>query len=381
MLMSSTGFKIQDYQGMGRFPLMLERHYNSMKAFGSALGQQWRHSYESSLTIDFLASPPTIRASRANGVVVDFNRMNTLWLADPDVIERLVQTESGFQLTTFDNVIEDYDGTGRLLTLTHTSGQIQAMSYNPTTGLLETVTGHFGRTLSFAYDANERLITFDDPQGNSYRYEYDTVGNLDTVIYPDSTPNDLADNPQRLYLYEDSNFPTHLTGIIDETGARFASWGYDSQGRGIFSEHNNGTERVDIAYNADGSSTVTDQLGAERTYTFDVTFGVARANRIEGDQCTTCGIDGQAFTYDANGFVASVTDFNGNLTTFTRDARGLELTRIEAAGSSEQRTITTIWHPNFRLPLEIAEPDRTTAFTYDTRGSLLSRVETNTGTP
>lgn len=107
-------------------------------------------------------------------------------------------------------------------------------------------------------------------------------------------------------------------------------------------------------------------------------FGVARTANVEGDQCTTCGSDAQTLTYDANGFVASRIDFNGNATNFTRDTRGLELTRIEAFGTPEQRTITTTWHPDFRLPTEIIEPNKTTTFTYDANGNLMSRTETDT---
>jgi len=377
----ATGNKYQlesDFTGSSDFALSFSRHYNSLKAFDSVLGQQWRHNYERSLNIDFLASPATISVNRPDGVVYTYTQQSGLWVSDADVIETLTQTSNGYRLMNASNIIEDYDTAGRLMSMTNTRKQTISLSYNSTTSLLETVTDHFGRTLTFAYDSNDRLVSFNDPQGNTYRYEYDTTDNLEKVIYPDSTPSDLTDNPQRLYLYENANLPNHLTGIIDETGARFANWGYDSEGRGIFSEHNNGTERVDIVYNNDGTTTVTDQLGAVRTYTFGIMFGVAKVSQVEGDQCTTCGSNAQVISYDANGFVASRTDFNGNITNFTRDARGLALTRTEAAGTAEQRTITTTWHSNFRLPTEINEPNKTTTFTYDANGNLLSRSETDT---
>jgi len=240
------------------------------------------------------------------------------------------------------------------------------------------MTGRFFYFVQVMHLWVEFKISFSDPEDNIYFYGYDASGRLDKVIYPDSSPGDFSDNPQRLYLYENTDHPNHLTGIIDETGVRFASWDYDAQGRGIFSEHNNGTERVDIVYNADGTTTVTDQIGAVRTYTFDVMFGVAKTSNVAGDQCTTCGSDAQAITYDANGFVATRTDFNGNVTNFTRDNRGLALSRIEAVGAAEQRTISTTWHPNFRLPLEITEPNKMTVFTCDANGNLLSRTEMET---
>jgi YD repeat-containing protein len=78
-------------------------------------------------------------------------------------------------------------------------------------------------------------------------------------------------------------------------------------------------------------------------------------------------------TYDANGFVASRTDFNDIVTTFVNDSRGLQTSRTEAVGTPEERTITTEWHPTFRLPIRITEPGKITTFTYDAQGRLLER--------
>ena len=92
-----------------------------------------------------------------------------------------------------------------------------------------------------------------------------------------------------------------------------------------------------------------------------------------------------ARTYDANGNVASRTDFNGNLTNYTYDlARNLETSRTEGLtgrrGTPQTRTISTQWHPTFRLPAAIAEPLRITTNIYDAdgtacgaRGALCSR--------
>ena len=84
-------------------------------------------------------------------------------------------------------------------------------------------------------------------------------------------------------------------------------------------------------------------------------------------------------TYDANGYRDLIVYWNGVLTDFDHDEQGREIQRIEAVGTSEQRTITTTWHPDFRLPTEIIEPNKTTTFAYDANGNLLSRTETDTG--
>ncbi|MEW8057605.1 MAG: RHS repeat domain-containing protein, partial [Candidatus Thiodiazotropha sp.] len=94
---------------------------------------------------------------------------------------------------------------------------------------------------------------------------------------------------------------------------------------------------------------------------------------IEGDRCTTCSSGGtQAYTYDTNGFVASKTDWEGNITTYTRDAQGRELSRTEASGTPNARTVTTTWDTSLNKPLVITEPDRITEYTYDANGRRLS---------
>jgi len=236
-----------------------------------------------------------------------------------------------------------------------------------------------------------------DPAGNLYTYQYDANSRLTTILYPDATPADLGDNPRRLYHYEDPAFPQALTGVTDENGVRFATYAYDAQGRGIRTEHAGGVEQTTLAYHADGSSTVTDALGTARTYTFQTILGVARQTGLSEPCPTSPSPQTRAMTYDANGNVASRMDFNGNLSCYAYDlTRNLETVRLEglAPGSacpanlaaykvpvhSEQRKIETTWHATYRLPTQIAEAGRKTAFTYDSKGRLLTMSLKDTAT-
>src|SRR6185312_15161502 len=56
----------------------------------------------------------------------------------------------------------------------------------------------------------------------------------------------------------------------------------------------------------------------------------------------------------------------------------LETSRTEAYGTSQARTITTQWDPSWRQPDLITEPNRTTAFTYDSMGNVLTKTITDT---
>jgi YD repeat-containing protein len=209
-------------------------------------------------------------------------------------------------------------------------------------GRLTSVSDPFGRTLTFAYDTFNRVSGMTDPASTTYVYTYDSTNNLTSVTYPDGTT--------RTYLYEDSAFPHALTGIIDENGQRFATYIYDAQGRAVSSEHAGGAEKVTLTYDTvNGETTVTDALGTQRTYAYETILGVARTSHAT-QPCLSCGSATADLAYDASGNVISRTDFNGNITRYTYDlTRNLEAQRVEAVGTPEQRTITTAWHPTFRL--------------------------------
>jgi uncharacterized protein RhaS with RHS repeats len=45
------------------------------------------------------------------------------------------------------------------------------------------------------------------------------------------------------------------------------------------------------------------------------------------------GAGAKAFTYDVNGFLSSLTDFDGKVTTYVYNAKGQETSRTEASGT------------------------------------------------
>jgi YD repeat-containing protein len=268
-------------------------------------------------------------------------------------------------------------------TLTFSDGATETYGSD---GLIQNATGADGRQTAYSYDANKQLTTVTNPYGQRIEftytdgkisrvtapggtadYEYDDHGNLAQVIYPDDT--------RRQYLYEDSNFPHLLTGVIDEKGDRIATWSYNSKGRVVMNERADGTEHYTFDYGR-YSTTLTDGAGAERTYRYDVFNGKLRFTEITGDRCDSCshGAD-QKRSYDDKGRILNRTDWNGATTTYERDATGLELSRTEAAGTAEERTTTTEWHPQFNKPTRITEPNRITEYTYDAAGRVLSKTE------
>lgn len=367
---AATGNKFQaetDFIGATNTGLEIRRFYNSQSNVKTSLGFGWRGSWQQTLTID--TANNTVKATRDDGRVESFTKSVTGdWQSDADVVNQLTAVknaanqQTGWQLLTRDDAVESYTLDGRLSTITTRSGMTTSLSYD-SQNRLSKVTGHFGYALSFAYNTSNQLASISLPDGSSYQYAYDANNNLVSVINPDQS--------KRQYVYENSTFTHLLTGIIDEKGKRFATWIYDSKGRATSSQHAGGAELTSVIYKTDGSATVTDALGNQHGYTFTTQFDVVKPTSVTGS--ANKGLGAKAFTYDANGFVASKTDFNGNVTTFVRDAEGQETSRTEAAGTALARTITTAWHANFRLPIKITESNRVTNFSYDGNGNLLKR--------
>lgn len=365
---TTTGNKYEtetDYKGAGAFPLGFTRFYNSQSPVTTGpLGANWSHSYSAHITS---LSSTSVQVVRADQKLLTFTLTNGQWIADADVNSRLTQTASGWRYTTGSDRVETYDATGTLLSIAHRTGLTHTLTYNAQ-GLLTAVTDPFGRTLTFTYNASGHLTTMTDPAANLFTYLYGTDNTLLSVVYPDSTSH--------TYLYENTAFPHALTGLLDENSVRFATWTYDSNGLATSSEHAGGVEKITVVYDiTHGATSVTDARNGTRSYAYKTAFGVAHTK--QADKPTPSGTASRAWTYDANGNSSSTTDYAGTTTTFTHDAsRNLELSRTEAAGTPQARTITTTWHSSFRLPLTITEPTRVTNFTYDAQGNLLTRTIT-----
>ena len=227
-----------------------------------------------------------------------------------------------------------------------------------------------------------------DPDGRVTRYErpvedqsqgiYYTY-TLARVVFPDETPSDPTDNPDRTYIYEEYDYPYALTGIIDENGDRFATYGYDADGWANLSEHAGGAGHHTFVYDkVTGIHRVTTPLGEQLDYHFQDIGGQARVVQIDRLASPSYPAASQTWTYDANGYPASKTDYEGVTTRYVYDAEGQQTSRTEAEGTAEERVITTQWHPTYRRPAQVVRPGVTTDFTYDANGLLLTRTETDT---
>jgi RHS repeat-associated protein len=331
-------------------------------------------------------TPIAFDARRDDGRVVSFVVNGSSIVAPQGIAMRLQETAGGFTLTDEKDNVETYDTNGKLLTIVSRDGVTHSMGYDAS-GRLATVTDSFGHGISLSYNAQGKLASVTDPGNGISQYAYDLSARLESVTRPNTTTNH--------FLYEDAAFPNALTAHIDENGARYATWSYDTQGRAIQTSEIGGVDQVALVYNADGSVTTTDAFGAQRTFTYERHGDSNLVVGISGSKCRTCREDA-ATSYDSAGFVSGRRDYNGNLTCYANDAvRGLELVRVEGfapsvltcpaslstytvASGTRERKITTTWHANYRVPTSIVEANRTTTFTHDANGNVLTRTVTDT---
>lgn len=277
---------------------------------------------------------------------------------------QLQKTETGeWQYALPSGVVERYDSTGKLIEVIK-EGKKQTLTYNQATGKLEKAVDTAGNSLVFFY-TNNQLTSVTQENNKTTQYIYNTNGILEKIIHPDNT--------FRQFYYEDIRFPTFLTGVTDERGVRYATWKYDAQGRAISSEHANGADKVEFAFNADGSTTVSNPLNKQTIYRFSDISGARRVTSVEGQPTTNCAGANQNYTYTPEGWVASKTDWNGNKTTYTYNAKGQEISRTEAYGSVVAKTITTEWHATLNLKSKVIEPNKETTYNYDANGLLLNQ--------
>ncbi|TAH32498.1 MAG: RHS repeat protein [Alphaproteobacteria bacterium] len=406
----------EDYSSGGVDRLEFIRYFNSIGQFDppagspdaapreSIMGANWRSNWDRSL---YYYRPDWIWLRRADGSEFEFKKINGIWDSrdGDDIAFRVADGAGSITVTDLDDTVETYDANGitggRLTQIRYKSGYTQTLNYD-SNNHLQNVTDSLGRVLSFTYteyvypEPHQNndvtsvflLTSLTTPDNRVFNYGYINYGSLwafpkklSEVKYPDNTPLDPNDNPKVQYVYEDPDLPSFITGIIDEKNNRLTTWTYDDLGRVIQSTHAGGAENTTIAYTNSNTRTVTNALGKQTIYHYSTVEGAPKITQVEGIANGTCEAANQNYTYDGNGYPLSKTDWKGNVTKYTYNARGLQESRTEAFGTAQARTITTTWHANFRVPTQIVEPGKTTTFTYDpTTGWMLTKTETDTTT-
>jgi YD repeat-containing protein len=359
----------------------------------SSFGPLW----SSSLHRRLLLSPDGRKAllTRGDGKVLIFDGDGTgAFTAAADNPHKLASISAGFRFTDIvSGVIETFDTSGMLRSLAKTDGTQLFFSYQGSN--LVRVQAHDGRTIRFVH-ANGRVSHIVGPEGRIYALAYDGVGNLASITWPDTKVLQL--------LYESTSFPWALTGKVDESGARYATFSYDSQGRAIVTEHAGGVAAYGVSYGSAPLRVLAESYDAQkntlfRTLSWQLPSGVAvtqpnghalglQATAVAGvprlasksqPAGSGCSAAASGLTYDNAGNVLSRDDFTGARTCYAYDSSNRETVRVEGLGNqvscsavlptgatlpASARRVVTTWHPDWAFPVQVTQPLRRSTTIY-----------------
>ena len=267
-----------------------------------------------------------------------------------------------------------------------------------------TIEQYNGRTLTSISDLNNLWLYFS--YSTAITETTPQSGLLTTIQDPSGRTLTWADGTTRTFLYERSDLPWALTGIIDETGTRYATFGYDDQGRARSTEHAGGVNRYQVDYAtppriavaetydeaanfltrthnwiAPTGVTVTQPNGSTIRLEAAQDTGVARLTSRSQPAGSGCGASTRHQAYDANSNLIQRDDFNGTRACMAYDlTRNLMTRRIEglpnttacstalASGAplpEATRQTHLQWHPQWALVTQRAEPNRITTYVYN----------------
>ena len=234
-----------------------------------------------------------------------------------------------------------------------------------------TVTDSYGNQL--VYEANspefmagatlDATLQVNGELNFTYAYRKDGL----TVTYPDATV--------REYRYDRDGY---LSVLKDERGIDYAKWQYDSFGRAIISEHAGGVDKISLQYHGDLNSpstqtTETNELGLKTRYTSQQINGFYRLVREDREGSQSVKGASQTYAYDNDGRRTHKTDWEGEITTYAYNKRGLLSEVVRAVGTDDESRMTQKWLANRPKIAQRVFEGVTTDYTYDAKGNVLTR--------
>ncbi len=242
------------------------------------------------------------------------------------------------------------------------------------------------------------------PDGTSLAYTYEgaatatIAGKRDRLATVTRKAADGSTLWGRTYLYEDTNYPYALTGMLDQAGQRLSTYTYAPIGLVASSELAGSADRHTFRHlEEDGQPgivyrEVTNPLGRIELYKYTtptITDALVprKLDRIDGFATATVPSDVTTFTYlgrtNVNGYaISSSTDARGFTTNTSNQTGGQRrpVTTVEAAATGSARTTTTAWHAVYDLPTQVSRTGLRIDYGYSPAGQLETYRETDTTT-
>lgn len=385
--------EFKDFEVPGSPWLNFTRYYNSAPAAidstRSEMGEKFTHSLRYRIFVSQYTD--SLQLERPDGTIKKYTKSLGLKEGtDTGYLDYVIGSSgelTGYTYTSENGGVEAYDVNGRILNVAFPEGGGLSYFYVGQDQFPTSVADHFGRKIQFAYSGG-LLVAVTTPSGAKYEYSYTPQypPRLSNIKNPDGT----AQNQYWDYYYFDKaeSLTGQLTEVWDESNS-YTQFTYDTFGLVTSSFKANNVNRFSVAYNSDGSSTVTTPLGAVQTYGSTTIKGKPVFTTVS-TACPDGSCSGtSAATYDSLGNQTSFTGENGSKVCrvfdaprklVTKEVSGLQANAdCDAALAnppSTARMSTVSWHPSVRKPLLASTPGITTAYTYDAQYRLIGMVMT-----
>jgi RHS repeat-associated protein len=404
--------------------------YNEMAGLPAGLGVNWRLSFQHELHLNY-STGQRVQFIAADGATYAFNK-NSSGGMDADVPDYGLRYQTDYRVElvgtwptnnadilnsssqwkvydeddavwTFQTIQDPVTGkylAGRPTGVVFRNGLQWTFSYG-TNHELTSLQDSYGKTLTFTwrlrdmagiggvgiYPAAVDTVTLPDTSKIKYLYDnaegltaaYDNSDRLLAVEHRDAS-NNLLD--KTTYLYENTDWLWHVTGIEDVNGTRRWTVTYDADGRATASKGPSDIDKTAVSYGTVAwpsfTRTVTNALGKSAVYTFHWDYNDTHLESINGTASTHCPASAKSYSYSSR-MIASTTDEEGRVTSYTRNSIGRPTQIVDGDGTASARTTSITWHSTLRVPTQIVRPGFTADFTW-TSGQLTQVTQTDTTT-
>ncbi len=361
----ATGAKLAKAIDITTGDLQFVRHYNSRGYSDAGFGENWTHNYYKRLT-GGTSTGDDVSLVTGSGQQMNFPYSQAQTdlagqgvpvytsVDSRNISIAVVPSTYGIQsyfLRQPNGVVERYDEYGRL-TQIDDRGVVTDITYSRE-GLMTKISTDVGHSLNFTYNPDDTISQIATGSGEVYNYAYQQ-NTLASVTYPSENGAGVT----RQYHYENANFKYHLTGITDENQQRFGTYGYDTAGRTILSEHAQTTNgqpqhQFTFSYEGIGQTLVTDPDGTQQRWTFSRNKGFN--NAVQKQNLTDNKSRLQSF--DSNNNLLERIDPEGRTVQFSYNAHDQMVSKTIAAGTAQQRQISYEYaSPATGLVTRITEP-------------------------
>jgi RHS repeat-associated protein len=344
-------------------PLVFQINYSSQAAAddASALGYGWTHNLDSRLILPgqpgAVADSILFKAHTSNLYTFDDNGDGTYSPA-PGVLASLTLDPGPPVSYTVTNPSQDvylFDEVGQLLEWSDAQGHTIAYTHDASGRLTQISADSGARSLTLAYDDQDRITSVTDHSGRVVQYAYDIDGNLSIV-------HNVVGN-DTIYYYE---LDHRLTEVI--RGHTELRTEYDAEGRAVRQFDGEGNKIAEITYNADGTTTIVDALGNTETHTYDY------RNTLTDEEDPLGATSSKA--YDASFRPTTLTDAAGDTTSLAWSPGGANLLQVTDAEGG----VTDLEYDTLNNLTSVTDPLGYLT-TYEYSGTLLtSSTDTLDGT-